>query len=375
MSINWNIVNNTGEAFDFVSAKVHSKIKKVEKHLGHFPQEAIHLQVILGMNNRSKNYSVAFNLRVPSSILSVQKKSKSFVEALDKAVAALLTSIAKLKTQYRRHHFWRGKERKRKEQEAYVFSDMPFAENTSPVNFEQLIMQTLEDEYERLIDFTWRQIREYELVGTLASNALDARDIVDRVAEEVLRHPKLKPENIDYGIWCRSLAYRNVQKAVRQYLIETDQKIPVELEISLQKDTISEEMPEPENMARALVKEHIDPDEELLLDVIPDTRIPLPDVETADKDMVSTMRTLFRRWPKMEREIMEMYFFEGFRVEDISATLRCSEKTVKQMLKRVRAKLRSRLADIVGTDIGSAVSLSDQASFTAHLTAIEKSIN
>jgi RNA polymerase sigma factor (sigma-70 family) len=372
MAIDWNVVNNTGEAFDGVSAKVRSKIEKVEKHLAHFPEDAVHLQAILDMNSRSKTYAVALNLRVPSSILHVKKTSKSLVEALDKAVAALLASIAKLKTQYRKAHFWRGREAKA--QEAKVFSERPLVEGASPVSFDQLVVQTLEDEYERLLDFAWRQIREYELAGTIGSQAVDARDVVDRVAEEVLRHPRLKPEAIDYGAWCRSLAYRNVQKTVRQHLADTNQKIPVELEVSLQSDTIADDVPEPEDMVRSLIKEQIDPEEELLLDVIPDPSAHRPDVEAADRDMISTLRALLRHWPKMEREIMEMYFFEGFRVEDIAATLQCELKTVKQMLKRVRARLRSRMADIVDTDGGPGVSASDRTTFTAHLATIEQSI-
>ena len=108
MKIKWNIVNRTGEASDTIASKLRPKITKLEKLLTHFPQNTVHLQIILDARPHDKTYQVRLNLRVPSDVLHVASESHSLVGAFGEAVRMLVRRLKRLKARYRRDHEWKA---------------------------------------------------------------------------------------------------------------------------------------------------------------------------------------------------------------------------------------------------------------------------
>lgn len=208
------------------------------------------------------------------------------------------------------------------------------------------ISELLEADYPRLLRFIRRQLNEYVIAETTPVGALDPRDIVDRVAEDVLKHPGLKPHEMDEHTWFLSLAYRQTRKAVRRYLDECDREVPVDLDIEADLEPVSPDDLEPEEFRLNLLLEAIEPTEETQADYIPDPQSRPPDVTAAEEELVSALRSLARRWPKMEREIFEMHYLEGMGAEDIATTLGCAVTKVNHQIARIQNTLRRRLVQI-----------------------------
>jgi ribosomal subunit interface protein len=82
--------------------KLREKISKMEKHLEHFPSDAVHLQVNLDRHARKEWFTVALTLRLPSNVLHAEKQGADPVPAFDQAIKALLREIAVLKSALRR---------------------------------------------------------------------------------------------------------------------------------------------------------------------------------------------------------------------------------------------------------------------------------
>jgi ribosome-associated translation inhibitor RaiA/DNA-directed RNA polymerase specialized sigma24 family protein len=339
MAIKWNIVNHTGEAFEFVSDKVRRKIQKLESILGRFPEDAVHLQVVLGEEARRKTYTVSFNLRIPSNVLCVSKESKSLTKALDEASRSLLLGLEKDKSKRRKKHL-----RKRRELKgapyATKFAALPLAKGTKPQTKSDLIAEVLAANYGRLLRFVNRQINEYIVAGTIPDDAIDPRDIVDQVAEEAISNPQLKPGMMDYPTWCSSLAFRQTRIAVRKFLAEASLTIPVDLDLEPDFDARPWEDLEFKEYALNILHDVIEPEEATLENYIEDTRTRPFWVTAAEKDMVATLREYVRGWPTIDREIFEMHYLEGLSAEDIAVAMQCGSRDIVRSLDRIQNTLR-----------------------------------
>jgi len=344
MAIAWNIVNHTGEAFEFVSDKVRQKIRKLENFLRRFPQDSVHLQIILDEVAKRKAYTVSFNLRIPSNVLCVSKESKSLVQALDEASRTLLQRLEKDKSRRRREHL--RKRCRKSEQLVTEFAEVPLAVGAKPQTQADLISEILEENYERLLRFVKRQINEYIVAGTVPEDAIDPRDIVDQLAQEALSNPDSKPKDMDFPTWCASLAFRHTRKAVRQYLTDSSLSVPIDLDVEPDIDERPLDDLEAEEFALNILHDVIEPEEATLADYIEDTRIKPSDVTSAERDMVATLRDNARSWPKIDREIFEMHFLEGLNAADIAVALQCDRKDVVRSLDRIQNTLRRRWLQI-----------------------------
>lgn len=350
MAIAWNIVNQTGEAFEIVSDKVRRKIGKLETILSRFPQDAIHLQIILEEVPKRKSYTVKFNLRIPSNILSVHKESKSLVQALDDATRSLLLRLEKDKSKRRNEHL-RRRGAKGKPRDT-GFAELPLAEGVQPQSHADLVSEVLANNHERLLRFVNRQIKQYVASGTVPEDSIDPREIVDRVAEVAITDPELKPETMDYPTWCSTLAFKQTRTAVREYLADSSQAVPIDLDVGPTVEERSGEDVDTEAYALNVLHDVIEPEEATLADYIADTRVSPPDVTVEEREMVETLRRISRTWPKIDREIFEMHYLEGLNSEDIADALKCRRRDVSRALDRIQNTIRRRLHVIADDDQG-----------------------
>src|SRR5690242_21187226 len=89
-SFSWNIVTKGFHAHGQVQQKVRSALSKLERHLEHFPSDAVHLQVVLQKHPRRPEFTAGLVLRVPSNILRSAQAGPDPVPALSSAVKTLL---------------------------------------------------------------------------------------------------------------------------------------------------------------------------------------------------------------------------------------------------------------------------------------------
>ena len=76
MRIPWNIVTKNLSPNDArlpLEKKLQQKIAKFDRHLAHFPADAVHLQIVLEKHPRKDLYLASLTLRVPSDILHVEE--------------------------------------------------------------------------------------------------------------------------------------------------------------------------------------------------------------------------------------------------------------------------------------------------------------
>lgn len=106
MALNWNLTTKGMRPRGQLHARIEEKLTKLETHLEHFPQDAVHLQVSLERHPRKPLFAAALTLHLPSNILQSEKLAPDPVPALDKAVKALLREVAVLKSALRHESDW-----------------------------------------------------------------------------------------------------------------------------------------------------------------------------------------------------------------------------------------------------------------------------
>jgi len=364
-AITWNVVNRTGEDHDTIAARLRPKISKLAKLLSHFPQDAVHLQVILDSRAHDKTWRITFNLRVPSDMLHVEKEAKSLTGAMDDCADTLARRLERLKARYRQDYTWKHRRGEKMPERDSAFSVAPLPEEEGPKTHADAVVEVLKKDYERLLGFVNRQIEEYVFSGTIPHGAIEARDVVDRVAEDVLRHPAMKPQKMDYRAWCSALAFRETRKAVRRYAEEKSLAVPVDLDVSPAPS--DDEALEPEEFALNLLQSRLDPEKLTLADTIPDNQAEPPDSQIEKAELVAMLRRMARGWPKPERETFELHFLEGMDAENIAQAFQCGRADVDSTIARVRGRLRTLLAQTEEETSRLKPSTAQTAAYARHL--------
>jgi ribosome-associated translation inhibitor RaiA len=108
MTLKWNLVTKHIRPHGQLLNKLQQKIGKLEAHLEHFPQDAVHLQVSLARHPRKLWFTAALTLKLPSNTLRAEKSGEDPVPAFDQAVKALLREVAVLKSSLRREDQWQA---------------------------------------------------------------------------------------------------------------------------------------------------------------------------------------------------------------------------------------------------------------------------
>ncbi|MBN2130102.1 MAG: HPF/RaiA family ribosome-associated protein [Sedimentisphaerales bacterium] len=372
MIINWNIVDRAGQDHDVIAAKLRPKIAKLEKHLAHFPRDAVHLQIGLDSRASDKTYEVTLNLRVPSDVLHVSKESESLIAALDEGVNTLVRRLKRLKARYRKDHTWKHRRAERIPEREVAFTEGPLPARQGPQSREDAVVEVLKQDYACLLGFVSRRLTEYVGGGSIPRGAIDPHDIVDCVAEYALRNPELKPESMDYHSWCSSLAFRETRKAVRLYAEEARISVTVDLDSSPEAVPNGDDDLEPEELALNLLQNYLEPDETTLADLIPDPHAESPETEVARMDMLAALRSVSRQWPNTDREIFQLHFLEGMSVDDVAHAFGCERAAVETAVSRIGARLRSVLTELTGTGEKVRPSAERAESYAKHLHAVAR---
>jgi ribosome-associated translation inhibitor RaiA len=106
MKLKWDLVTKGMRPHGQLRNKLEQKIHKLEAHLEHFRDDAVHLQVSLERHPRKLWFCSALTLRLPSNTLRAEKFGPDPVPVFDQAVKALLRELAVFKSALRRESEW-----------------------------------------------------------------------------------------------------------------------------------------------------------------------------------------------------------------------------------------------------------------------------
>ena len=106
MTLKWNLVTKHIRPHGQLKTKFQQKISKLEAHLGHFPQDAVHLEVSLCRHPKKEWFDAALTLHLPCNILRAEKAGEDPVPVFDQAIKALLREVAVLKSTLRHESQW-----------------------------------------------------------------------------------------------------------------------------------------------------------------------------------------------------------------------------------------------------------------------------
>ena len=347
MSMSWNIVNNTGEAFAAVEPRIRTKISKLEKHLAHFPSKSVHLHIAINRNQRRKTYIITLNLRMPSNVLHAQKASSSMVKAVDEAVNVLHRQLGRVMSAYRREPDRKRAARRQDGRREIAFAESPLPPGQGPQRAEDLVASVLRDNFRRALQLAEEQIKDYAADRTIPKRAVDARDVVGRAAQTVLQHPSLRPESMTLERWFLSLSVHQVRRAIRNYIKDEDKTVPLELEVEPRGAFALVEEHETGDSIEDAVWEKLDPAEISESDFIPDPEVEQPDSQADRQGILDAIRAMARSWPKAERDIFEMYFLQGFETGELGLLLGLKANAVERALVRIKERMRSSLSSLV----------------------------
>jgi len=112
MTLKWTLITKRMRPHGQLQKKLQEKISKLETHLVHFPEDAVHLQVNLEQNAKRSLFLSALTLRLPPNTLRAEKRALDPVTAFDHAIKALLREIAVLKSSLRHESDWQRPRRR-----------------------------------------------------------------------------------------------------------------------------------------------------------------------------------------------------------------------------------------------------------------------
>jgi RNA polymerase sigma factor (sigma-70 family) len=343
-SFSWNIVTKGFHAHQQVHEKLRSALSKLERHLEHFPSDAVHLQVVLEKHPRKPQFTAGLVLRVPSNILRSAQDGSDPVSALSSAVRTLLRQLESLKSELRREVLWKRKSRRAElhASKPLRFAASPLASGTGPQSLGDVIGALLEENYARLLRYVRRHLWHEVRLSRMPAGAVDARAVVDEVARLALAAPDKKPAGSGFLLWFYLLARRELARRCKAVRAQAQETVPLEEPRVLPEDAEAAAGYEPEQPLD-IVEQVLEPPVVETKDLIPDPRTAPPDEVVAQRELLDEVQNTANTWPKPEREVFELYFVEGFEPSEIAMVLGVPVKEAEGLLAGIRGRVRDAL--------------------------------
>jgi ribosomal subunit interface protein len=323
MRIPWNIVTKNLSPSDAripLEKKLQQKIAKFERHLAHFPPDAVHLQIVLERHPRKDRYLASLTLRVPSDILHSEEAGRDLIGAFDEAVKSLLRKLKSYKSSLRGEKFWKRKERREKLHalKASGFAFEPQGEGEGPQTRKEVVRELFQQHDKEFLRHISRHILQDELTGDLPKNAVNPVDVLSEVGRRAESKANEGPKRGSWLAWFYRLIHEELKRQRRLW----KQKKPEQLKTSLEEVEAS-------------------PGQAPTADA---TREEVPPVEIAvRKDVVAQLEQDMRNWPRPEREVFELYYVEGLDPEEIAMITNQPLRSARENLESIQRRLRDEM--------------------------------
>jgi ribosomal subunit interface protein len=337
----WNFVARNFRPHEQLRKKIREKISKLERHLQHFPADAVHLHIALEWHARKPLFTAALTLRVPSNILHCEKKAADPIPALDRAVKALLRELSDLKSELRREHLWKRQARRKELHEAKAtrFAEQSQPAGRGPQTLADSVSALLQEHHGRLVAYVRREIWRDETAGDVSVRAIDPRAVVDEVARQVLAAPERRPRDASYPVWFYTLVREELRARVATLHEQRRALVPLEARRTLADDAERAEGYDPEQPLH-IIEEQLEPPVVETKDLLPDPHTLPPDEEVARHDLVDYLQKISSGWSKVERDVFALHFLEGFEADEIAMVEGLKKAETARIIEELQTRLR-----------------------------------
>ncbi len=336
MTLTWNLVTKNLQPSALLQEKFRQKISKLERHLQHFPPDAVHLQIHVEKHPKRKLFISALTLRLPSSILRGEKSAADPIPAFDHAVKAVLRELSALKAGLRCEARWKRKDRR---PESLRFARAPLPAGVGPQTLADSVSALLQQYYPRLVEFIRRRLRRAQLAGEIPAGAVDPHAVADEVAQQALARPERKPSSLTYPLWFYSLAREELKRRIRNLEEERNKIVSLDESVPLPESAGQDEGYDAEQPLQ-IIERKLEPDVINVNEMLPDPHADSPDFAAAQRDLVDWLQRMSVKWPKQEREVFEFYFLEGLEPDEIAMIEKLRLPQVMDLIGLVQTRLR-----------------------------------
>ncbi len=205
MTYTWHSTTRNIHA-ENLGLKFDHRLDLIKKHLTHFPQGTVHLDISLEKNLKKDWYTAKLHLRLPARVLNATKEADNMMTAFDRAADVLVREIKKHKSELRGDANWDRRERRAGSDDKKVLWFQAVPEFVAGQPVPEMLMEMLEQHRNRLLSHISELIRRDELAGRIPVNSANAEGILQTVIERALNEYDHKPARRTYKGWFEILA-------------------------------------------------------------------------------------------------------------------------------------------------------------------------
>jgi ribosomal subunit interface protein len=205
MTYTWHSTTRNIHA-ENLGLKFDHRLDLIKKHLTHFPQGTVHLDISLEKNRKKDWYTAKLHLRLPARMLNACKEADNMMTAFDRAADTLVREIKKHKSELRGDANWGRRERRAGATDKKVLWFQAVPEFVSDQPVPEMLMEMLSQHRNNLLSHITKMIRREEMAGRIPAGSVNSDGILQRVIERSLVEYSRKPERRTYKGWFEILA-------------------------------------------------------------------------------------------------------------------------------------------------------------------------
>jgi ribosomal subunit interface protein len=217
MTYTWHSTTKNIHA-ENLGLKFNRRLDLIKKHVTHFPQGTVHLDISVEKNLKKDFYTAKLHLRLPARMLNATKDADNMMTAFDRAADALIREIKKHKSELRGDSNWERHERRAglHNRKVLWFQAVPEFVSDQPVP--EMLMEMLDQHRSLLLSHIHRVIRRDELSARIPIRSVRADNVLQRVIERAVSEYSTKPERKTYKGWFETLAKEELRRAYESVL-------------------------------------------------------------------------------------------------------------------------------------------------------------
>ena len=326
-------------------------------------EDAVHLHISLSLEKAGEKADALrtrIDLRLPATVLHADAESRDFAESLRGAFDTLEKRLQSYLIALRGEHRWKNFSRKKKRPGSQADDSVGYAKPgfgapaiTGPETREDVIRNFILRHYHRLLLYVHRRIITSESELAMPLTSIDAREVLDEVTRVCLSDPGSKPDALSYELWL----YRLIDDELKRICDELSERNLLWDELPFDDDDVDDDrqtalgssVSDDEGlsfedwMVASFDRDDTRPDEGM-----PDSAAVPPDMNLLGKDLVARILEVSSDWTEDQREILQLYFLEGFDAVEIAMIRGMQASQVDEVIGQLRERLRRLVSDESG---------------------------
>jgi ribosomal subunit interface protein len=211
MTYTWHSTTRNIHA-ENLGQKFSHRLDLIKKHLSHFPQGTVHLDISLEKNTKKDWYTAKLHLRLPARVLNATKDADNMMTAFDRAADTLVREIKKHKSELRGDANWDRRERRDGADDKKVLWFQAVPEFVADQPVPEMLMEMLTQHRNSLLSTINDMIRRDEMAGRVPLRSINSDAILQTVIERALTEYSKKPARKTYKGWFEILAKEELNR-------------------------------------------------------------------------------------------------------------------------------------------------------------------